>query len=313
MTLVGHSVAVVPAAQQRDAVKANRACTTRATASGPRSGSRGGERCTISGRMRRGDGDVYGLFAPGRSGGPDGGVPLRRHRERDLSGVGDERGEPPRSFVDVSDRRGFRGGPRRRRACARCFDRRPPSSGTAAAGSTWRERPDALALPRANAIAAPAVSRSAASTRGCRENRSESVALATVGRRRRNGCLLTSSSHPGQAPARCRALLSHDQSATALWTGFPDSLTRKQHCRLRPSRVQLAWESSRLHAGRQGTARRPRQSSRQRGPGRLLAHDSGSAGHVRELSFSDVAGKVSGRRRGIASAAPPCRCLPRRG
>ena len=33
---------------------------------------------------------------------------------------------------------------------------------------------------------------------------------------------------------------------------------------------------------------RPRQSSYQRGLGRLLGHDRGSAGHVRELSFSDT-------------------------
>jgi hypothetical protein len=34
-------------------------------------------------------------------------------------------------------------------------------------------------------------------------------------------------------------------------------------------------------------AHRPRQSSRQRGLGRLLLHANGSSGHVRELSFSD--------------------------
>jgi hypothetical protein len=37
-------------------------------------------------------------------------------------------------------------------------------------------------------------------------------------------------------------------------------------------------------------ATRPGQSSRQRRLGRLLAHGSGSAGHVRELSFSDLSG-----------------------
>ena len=35
-------------------------------------------------------------------------------------------------------------------------------------------------------------------------------------------------------------------------------------------------------------ARRPRQVTPQRGLGRLLAHGSGSSGHVRELSFPDV-------------------------
>ena len=121
-------------------MKADRAWTTRATASGPRSGRSGGERCTISGRMRRGDGDVYGVFAPGRSGGPDAACRCGGHRELTYPVLATSVEGLLAHVVDVSDRRGFRGGPRRRRACARCFDRRPPSSGTAAAGSTWRER-----------------------------------------------------------------------------------------------------------------------------------------------------------------------------
>jgi hypothetical protein len=47
-------------------------------------------------------------------------------------------------------------------------------------------------------------------------------------------------------------------------------------------------------ARRRMLAPRPSQWPRQRRPRRLLAHGSGSAGHVRELSFSDVRGVSRG-------------------